>query len=90
MSVQDEEVSRHLEMSEMPIDRTTEPLYNEHRQRTTLPSHLSHLRGVVQRGKRRLERVTFSLGEPPMRHLLWCDKRKGSTLLTVSLLLLIM
>lgn len=27
--------------------------------------------------KPRLSKVTFCLGEPPMRDLLWCDKRKG-------------
>ena len=27
--------------------------------------------------KQRLSKVTWVLGEKPMPHLLWCDKRKG-------------
>ena len=50
-------------------DMTNEPLFPSHRYPIFEES--------VQSGKRRLPKVTFCMGEPPMRHLLWCDKRKG-------------
>jgi hypothetical protein len=50
-------------------DMNNEPLF---------PSHSYPIfEESVQRGKQRLRNVTFCMGEPPMRELLWCDKRKG-------------